>query len=56
MRDSSNNEDCDECENTVEYEKKLPITYRTNDSRETIPYNAYISIGARPKGNMKKVF
>ena len=64
LRDSSTNEECDDCENTVEYEKKLPITHETNDSKVLIPYDSkalipyedYITIGARPKVNMKTVF
>merc|ERR1712240_65171 len=30
---SSKDEECDECANTVEYERKLPIAYETNDSK-----------------------
>ena len=55
-KDSSNNEDCEECENTIEYEKKLPITHETNASKAMIPYDDYITMGAKPKRNMKKVF
>ena len=54
VRDFSKNEECDECANTVEYEKKLPITYETNASKAMVPYNDYISIGASP--GEKKVF
>ena len=56
VRDFSKNEECDECTNTVEYERKLPITYETNASKAMVPYNDYISIGARPEVNKKKVF
>ena len=55
-KDSSNNEDCEECENTVNYEKKLSITNETNDSKAMIPYGDYITMGAKPKRNMTKVF
>ena len=54
VRDFSKNEECDECANTVEYEKKLPITYETNASKAMVPYNDYISIGASP--GEKRVF
>merc|ERR1712208_54021 len=47
-RDSSKDEECDECANTVEYEDKLPIAYETNDIKALIPYNDYISMTAKP--------
>ena len=55
-RDSSKNEECDECANTVEYEDKLPIAYETNDNKAVIPYNDYISMSATPDVRKKKVF
>ena len=55
-RDSSKNEECDECANTVEYEDKLPIAYETNDTKALIPYNDYISMTAKPDVRKKNVF
>ena len=55
-RDSSKNEECDECANTVEYEDKLPIAYKTNDSKALIPYNDYNSMSATPDVRKKHVF
>ena len=53
MRDSSKNEECDECTNTVEYEKKLPITYETNNSKALIPYIDYSLMSASPEVKKK---
>ena len=54
---SSKDEECDECANTVEYERKLPIAYETNDSKALIPtYNDYISMTAKPDVRKKNVF
>ena len=54
MRDSSNIEECDERTNTVEYEKKLPITYETNNSSKAlIPYIDYSFMSASPKVKKK---
>ena len=55
-RDSSKNDECDECTNTVEYEDKLPIAYETNANKAVIPYNDYISIRATPDVRKKNVF
>ena len=55
-RDSSKDEECDECANTVEYENKLPIAYETNDTKAMIPYNDYISMSAKPDVRKKNVF
>ena len=55
-RDSSKDEECDECANTVEYEDKLPIAYETNDTKALIPYNDYISMTAKPDVRKKNVF
>ena len=55
-RDSSKDEECDECANTVEYEDKLPIAYETNDTKALIPYNDYISMSAKPDVRKKNVF
>ena len=55
-RDSSKDEECDECANTVEYENKLPIAYETNDTKAMIPYNDYISMSAKPDVKKKNVF
>ena len=55
-RDSSKNEECDECANTVEYEDKLPIAYETNDTKALIPYNDYISMTVKPDVRKKNVF
>ena len=55
-RDSSKNEECDECANTVEYEDKLPIAYETNGTKAMIPYNDYISMTAKPDVRKKNVF
>jgi len=54
--DSSKNEECDECANTVEYEKRLPIGYETKDSKALTPYNDYISLIATPVVKKKTVF
>ena len=51
---SSKDEECDECANTVEYEDKLPIAYETNDTKALIPYNDYISMTAKPVDARKK--
>ena len=51
---SSKDEECDECANTVEYERKLPIAYETNDSKAL--YNDYISMTAKPDVRKKNVF
>merc|ERR1711872_215395 len=54
---SSKDEECDECANTVEYERKLPIAYETNDSKALIPmYNDYISMTSKPDVRKKNVF
>ena len=55
-RDSSKDEECDECANTVEYEDKLPIAYETNDTKALIPYNDYISMTVKPDVRKKNVF
>ena len=55
-RDSSKDEECDECANTVEYEDKLPIAYETNDTKALIPYNDYISMSVKPDVRKKNVF
>merc|ERR1712212_1458019 len=55
-RDSSKDEECDECANTVEYEDKLPIAYETNGTKALIPYNDYISMTAKPDVRKKNVF
>ena len=56
-RDSSKDEECDECANTVEYEDKLPIAYEANDTKPLIPsYNDYISMTAKPDVRKKNVF
>ena len=55
-RDSSKDEECDECANTVEYEDKLPIAYEANDTKALIPYNDYISMTAKPDVRKKNVF
>ena len=55
-RDSSKDEECDECANTVEYEGKLPIAYEANDTKALIPYNDYISMTAKPDVRKKNVF
>ena len=56
-RDSSKNEECDECANTVEYEDKLPIAYEANDTKPLIPsYNDYISMTVKPDVRKKNVF
>ena len=55
--DSSKDEECDECANTVEYEDKLPIAYETNDTKALIPsYNDYISMTVKPDVRKKNVF
>ena len=54
--DSSKDEECDECANTVEYEDKLPIAYEANDTKALIPYNDYISMTAKPDVRKKNVF
>ena len=51
---SSKDEECDECANTVEYEDKLPIAYETNDTKALIPYKDYISMTAKPVDARKK--
>ena len=55
-RDSSKDEECDECANTVEYEDKLPIAYEANDTKALIPYNDYISMTGKPDVRKKNVF
>ena len=56
-RDSSKDEECDECANTVEYEDKLPIAYEANDTKPLIPsYNDYISMTVKPDVRKKNVF
>ena len=54
--DSSKDEECDECANTVEYEDKLPIAYEANDTKALIPYNDYISMTGKPDVRKKNVF
>ena len=54
--DSSKDEECDECANTVEYEDKLPIAYEANDTKALIPYNEYISMTGKPDVRKKNVF